>query len=74
MTQYNTCSTTKTYKSSINAAKQYAGMEIEGVTFETVLLSPLNCNNIKHHGRFIPVAHGIEAFSYNLHFIMHCTE
>lgn len=74
MKQFNTCSTTKTYKTSINAAKQYAGLVIDGVTFETVLLTPENCDNKSHHGRYIPVAHGIKAIEYNLHFHMHVVE
>lgn len=74
MKKFQTCSSTKTYKTSINAAKQYAGLTIEDVNFETVLLTEQNCDNKAHHGRYIPVARGVNALNYNIHFYMHVIE
>lgn len=68
----NTTSTTKTYKSYEAAQKAFESKYSEyDVAFLVVQLNEHNCENPKHHGRFVPVGLGEKAIQLGVHFNFH---
>lgn len=69
---FDTCSTTKTFATYENAERAFLRLYSEAdVSFIVVKLDTNNCNNAKHHGRYIPVAIGMKAIELGIHFNFH---